>query len=115
MRAIRVIGATLDSKSQEATTIFELDVVPGLCSPMERMHGGAMALLVDMATTMAAAPISSEGWWEFGGVSRTLSVTYLRPTMMNTTIVVECVVRGIGANLCRYILCCVPTSRSQKS
>lgn len=62
-----------------------------------------MALLADMTTTMAAAPIAEPGWWEFGGVSRTLSVTYLRPSVVGTRVVVRCVVRNVGARLCEFI------------
>jgi acyl-coenzyme A thioesterase PaaI-like protein len=55
MRAIRVVDASVSSGQgdKEATAIFELDVVPELCNPMDRLHGGAMALLgkVDMGQT----------------------------------------------------------------
>lgn len=105
MRVIRVMSAsqsTTEGKGKEAKATFELEVIPELCNPMNRMHGGAMALLADMTTTMAAAPIAQQGWWEFGGVSRTLSVTYLRPTPLGTTVVVDCVLRSIGSRLCKY-------------
>ncbi|KAH7064053.1 HotDog domain-containing protein [Paraphoma chrysanthemicola] len=102
MRAIRVISAsesTSEGEAEGTKVDFELEVVPELCNPMDRMHGGAMALLADMSTTMAAAPIARRGWWEFGGVSRTLSVTYLRPTHMGSTVVVECILKSVSARL----------------
>lgn len=54
-----------------------------------------------MATTMATAPVAEKGWWEFGGVSRTLGVTYLRPVKGGREVRVECVVRGVGRRLCK--------------
>lgn len=84
-----------------ATTIFELIVNPPLCNPMGNMHGGAVATLADMATTMATAPLAQKGFWEFGGVSRTLSVTYLKPVKLGGVVRVECEVRSIGKRLCK--------------
>jgi acyl-coenzyme A thioesterase PaaI-like protein len=49
---------------------------------------------------MAAAPISRKDFWHFGGVSRTLSVTYLRPIQKGITIIVKCKVIQIGKNHC---------------
>lgn len=63
---------------------------------MGNMHGGATATLVDMSTTFAQAAITKEGFWEFGGVSRTMGVTYLKPIVQGTIIVIECSVRSVG-------------------
>lgn len=92
------------SSASLATTIFELTVIPQLCNPMNNMHGGAVATLADMATTMAAAPIARKGFWEFGGVSRTLSVTYLRPVRLGRVVRVECQVRSVGRRLCKWCI-----------
>lgn len=54
------------------------------------MHGGAVSLVFDMCTTMAAAPAASKDWWEFGGVSRGLSLTFLRPIARGTEVLIEC-------------------------
>lgn len=102
MRAIRVTSASQSSaegEDDEAKATFELEVVPGLCNPMNMMHGGAMALLADMTTTMTAAPIARHAWREFGGVSRTLGVTYLRPTYLGTTVAVHCILRSVSSRL----------------
>ncbi|EME42966.1 hypothetical protein DOTSEDRAFT_45021 [Dothistroma septosporum NZE10] len=49
-----------------------------------------------MATTFAQVAIAKDGFWEFGGVSRTLSVTYLKPIVQDTVVVIECSVRSVG-------------------
>jgi acyl-coenzyme A thioesterase 13 len=82
-----------------ATVKFEMAVTPALGSRMGNMHGGAIALVYDMCTTMCAAPLARKDFWWFGGVSRTLSVTYLRPVKVGMRIVVECEVLQIGSRL----------------
>lgn len=63
------------------------------------MHGGAQALLVDMVTTMAVAPLSTEEFWHFGGLTRTLNVTCLKPVPGGDVVYADCEVRGIGKRL----------------
>lgn len=101
MRTIRVASATSSTSlgSELAHCVFHLEILPAFCNPMGNMHGGAVALLADMATTMATAPVSQPGWWEFGGVSRTLQVTYLKPIVKGTVAEVECFLRGAGRRL----------------
>ena len=45
---------------------------------------------------MAMAPLAREDFWHFGGVSRVLSVTYLRPTKTGRRVVIECEVLQVG-------------------
>jgi acyl-coenzyme A thioesterase 13 len=96
---IRLISATRSINNKKASCIFELDVTPRWSNRMRNMHGGAIALVFDMATTMCAAPLAREGFWVFGGVSRSLSVTYLRPVRMGMTVEVHCEVLQMGQRL----------------
>jgi acyl-coenzyme A thioesterase PaaI-like protein len=68
------------------------------------MHGGAVALLIDMATTLAVAPLSKAGFWHFGGVTRTLGLTCLKPVRGGTTVWIDCEVKGIGKRLGMYCM-----------
>lgn len=63
------------------------------------MHGGAVALVFELCTTMAAAPAASKGWWEFGGVTRGLSMTFLRPIAQESEVLVECEVLQMGKRM----------------
>ena len=56
-------------------------------------------MIIDMATTLTQAPLAAAGYWEFGGVSRTLTTTYLRPVPMNSEILVCCEVMQVGKAL----------------
>jgi acyl-coenzyme A thioesterase 13 len=93
---LRVVSAT---KSPKATSLFELDVTGRWSNRMGNMHGGAIALVSDMCTTMCAAPLARKDFWVFGGVSRTLAVTYLRPVTMGMVVEVRCEVLQMGRRL----------------
>ena len=54
------------------------------------MHGGAQASLFDITTSLALIPISRPGFWMLGGVSRVLTVTYLRPLPTGEKVLLEC-------------------------
>lgn len=93
---IRLVSA---SKSPRTTCTFELVITDHFSNRMGNMHGGAVALVFDMTTTMCAAPLARRDFWWFGGVSRTLSVTYMRPVRMGTTVEINCEVLQMGERL----------------
>ena len=55
-----------------------------------------------MCTTMATAPIAKKDFWHFGGVSRIITVSYLRPIAKGITLVVKCKVVQIGKTNCKF-------------
>ena len=93
---IRLVSAT---KSPKVACFFELDITEIFSNRMGNMHGGAIALVFDMATTMCAAPLARRDFWWFGGVSRNLSITYLRPTRMGMTVEIYCEILQMGDRL----------------
>jgi acyl-coenzyme A thioesterase 13 len=93
---LKLVSATAVPK---VTAVFEFKVVRALCNRLDNMHGGAISLVYDMCTTMAMAPVSKLDFWFFGGVSRTLSVTFLRPVKLGMEILVECELVQIGTRL----------------
>jgi acyl-coenzyme A thioesterase 13 len=76
-----------------------MTVLPFYGNRMSNMHGGALALVFDMCTTICTGPIARKDFWWFGGVSRKLDVTYLRPVKVGSIIVIECEVLQIGRRL----------------
>lgn len=61
-------------------------------------HGGAIAMFFDMLTSMAIIASNTAGW-ESTGVSRGLSVTYLRPPVEGEACLIEAEVVQIGRRL----------------
>lgn len=50
------------------------------------MHGGAAGVIFDMLTTIALGPVARPGFWTFlGGVTRTLSISYLKAVPIGTS------------------------------
>src|SRR4051812_1582454 len=101
MRSLKVISATSITKpSPSAKVIYSLIVTPALLNPRGTMHGGCVATLVDMCTSLAIAPLVTKDFWHFSGVTRTLGVTCLKPVPGGAEVRFECVVEGIGKRLC---------------
>lgn len=96
MREIRLLEAT---SPPNVKAVFELEMTQTYCSKMGNAHGGAVSLIFDMCTSMCLAPFARQDFWLFGGVSRTLSVTYMRPVRQGVTVVIECEVLQVGQRL----------------
>jgi hypothetical protein len=52
---------------------------------------------------MSVAPLATLSSWHFGGVSRNLNVSYMRPVPVNTTVHIVCEVVNLGKNLCELL------------
>ena len=92
---LKLVSAT----ANPSKVTFEMTVPQEYCNRTGMMHGGAVAMILDMCTSAAQGPTARKGFWEFGGVSRTLSLTYLRPMPQNMDLVIECEVLQTGKNL----------------
>lgn len=66
---------------------------------MGNLHGGASATLIDHLTTIAIAPLSSKGKFEYGGVSRTLNVSYMKPAKSGEEVEAVCECVNVGRRL----------------
>jgi acyl-coenzyme A thioesterase 13 len=53
-----------------ARTVFSFIVPRQLCNMAGMLHGGAVALIFDITTSMTIAACSNEGFWDGGQVSR---------------------------------------------
>jgi len=88
------------SVSQNTQSVhYVLNVLPKLCSRGGNLHGGAAAALFDILTSITLLTIAKPGHWDTLGVSRTLTVTYLRPLPLGTKVFVDCAVVAVGKNL----------------
>lgn len=89
-----------------ATFAFKVDRF--YCNASGNLHGGAQAFMFDMCTSLAAQAIAKQAGsgiksdldsWINGGVSRTLSVNYLRPAPEGEDVLMECEVVQMGKSL----------------
>ena len=54
----------------DARTVFSFVVPPELCNAGGTLHGGAVALIFDITTSIAIRACCREGFWDFAHVSR---------------------------------------------
>ena len=63
---------------------------------MGNLHGGVAATIIDVLTTAAIGPLASKGKFEYAGVSRTLSLGYLKPVVLGEEVEVVCECLNVG-------------------
>lgn len=68
------------------------------CNTLASLSGGAATTLLDFLTTLPLCHVSDPAW-AYLGVSRTLSLTFLRPVPSGQTVRIECEVLGVGRKL----------------
>lgn len=78
---------------------FAFTVQDSHCNRMDNLHGGCAATLYDYCTTLPLALVNRKGFWEHMGVSRTLSVTYMRPAPPGVEVLIECEIVQVGKKL----------------
>lgn len=69
------------------------------CNGSGNLHGGAQSLIYDICTSLTLQAIAKRGGWLNGGVSRVLTVTYLRPASEGTELELETEVVAAGKSL----------------
>lgn len=93
-------GVELLSANQDAKSVhYMFTAVPKLCNTGGFLHGGAASTLLDTLTTTALLTIAKPGYWDMLGVSRTLTVTFLRPLPLGTKVFVDCEVVAVGRSM----------------
>ncbi|ORY11548.1 HotDog domain-containing protein [Clohesyomyces aquaticus] len=87
------------SHPHHSTTTFSLTIPSSLCNMSGSLHGGAVALIFDICTSVTISAVSKEGFWDHGHVSRTLNCTYLRPAKEGEKMLVESKVVHLGRRM----------------
>ncbi|KAI9704698.1 MAG: hypothetical protein M1820_005446 [Bogoriella megaspora] len=79
---------------------FEFEVLDEYANFSDNLHGGAAATIFDILTSVAIATVARPGYWDFGDhVSRSISVSYLRPAPAGETVRVRCQVMSLGKTM----------------
>ncbi|KAH8691348.1 putative thioesterase family protein [Talaromyces proteolyticus] len=87
------------SKGPPARVTYRLTVTPQMRNSMDSLHGGCAATIIDNLSTTILMAVSKPGMFQYGGVSRNLNVTYLRPLPLNTDMRLICEVVQMGRRL----------------
>lgn len=54
----------------DSRTVFSFEVPEELCNMNGTLHGGAVAMVFDLVTSLTISPCVREGFWDTGHVSR---------------------------------------------
>ncbi|KAL4996968.1 HotDog domain-containing protein [Aspergillus recurvatus] len=87
------------SLNPQPSIAFELTIAPKHCNYLGNLHGGCAATLFDVLSSMILLGVSKPGFFELGGVSRHLNVTYLRPVPVGTKVRLVSNVVNMGKRL----------------
>ena len=79
----------ISASFEQGTIAFEIDIDPPLCSVFGNLHGGAASTILDQLTSIVLHMYTKPGYLENGTVTRTLTVTCLRPVMAGTKVRVD--------------------------
>ncbi|KAJ6154178.1 hypothetical protein N7485_012547 [Penicillium canescens] len=82
-----------------ARVSFLFTITPALSNMMGNLHGGCAATLIDVLSTTILLGVSEPGKFAYGGVSRNLKVTYLRPVPTGSEVRLVCEVIHVGKRL----------------
>lgn len=80
-------------------TEWEATIQPFMCNKSTNLHGGAACTLLDNLTSTALLTIAKEGFLDGGHVSRTITMTYLRPVPVGTKVRLICTAVSGGKRL----------------
>ena len=87
----------LSETTAKATYTFKVERF--YCNGSGNLHGGAQSMIYDLCTSLTLQAIGKPGFWINGGVSRVLTVNYLRPAPEGTEVELETEVVAAGKSL----------------
>ncbi|KAL1796976.1 hypothetical protein ACET3X_005516 [Alternaria dauci] len=80
-----VTFAPTSNNANNSRNVMSFTVSRQLCNMGGSLHGGAVALIFDITTSMAITPCMREGFWDRGHVSRNCKCNLVNTIGLSTT------------------------------
>jgi acyl-coenzyme A thioesterase 13 len=77
---------------------WEMTILPTHANKSGNLHGGCAATILDNVTSTTLLTIAKPGSFDGAQVSRTITMSYLRPVPIGTKVKIECEVIAGGKN-----------------
>jgi acyl-coenzyme A thioesterase 13 len=87
------------ASARQGTVVYEIDIQDSFCTLQGHLHGGAASTILDQLTSFVLHMYAKPGFMENGAVTRTLTVTCLRPVVAGTKLRVEAELASIGRTM----------------
>jgi uncharacterized protein (TIGR00369 family) len=81
------------------TMVYEIDIKGPFCTILGALHGGTASTILDQLTSFVLYMYAKPGFMENGTITRTLTVTCLRPVLAGTKLRVEAELVSIGKTM----------------
>ncbi|KAJ5232676.1 hypothetical protein N7468_005632 [Penicillium chermesinum] len=87
------------TRGPPAKVSFTFTITPDLSNYLGNLHGGCAATLIDVLSSTLLVGMAEPGKFAYGGVSRNLRTTYLRPVPVGTEARLVCELIHAGQRL----------------
>lgn len=89
----------LSANHQNRDLQFSFVGTAGLCNRSRNLHGGAASTLFDTLTSLVLLTLKDVPQWDTLGVTRNLSLTFIRPIPIGTKLFLNCNMVAAGRRL----------------
>lgn len=86
------------TKAELGRTDFTMNVTKDHCNKSKNLHGGMACTVLDNLTSTALLTLAKPGFLDAGHVSRTITMSYLRPVPLGSKVNIICEVVQAGRN-----------------
>ncbi|KAK6433317.1 hypothetical protein LTR95_010510 [Oleoguttula sp. CCFEE 5521] len=88
-QSVRIISCSHHPATKSGTASYALTFPAHYCNYSGTVHGGAIATLLDGLTNCSIAVVAKDGFWDKGGVTRSLGVRYIKPIKVGEAVTVD--------------------------
>ena len=96
LQQARLLSAGFDEKTGYGKSLFEVTISPAMCNKTGMLHGGAACTIMDTLTSTPLMIMAKPGFLDAGHVSRTITMSYLRPVPSGMKVTIECTAMAVG-------------------